>query len=152
VWPAVPMCQSSYKILRGTRRPSQLVLTGGSMGDVWVMDDGWWVIGDGWIDGQAKSKKIMYFKNISKATLYFFLVVSRPFRRALKTFSEKNSFFYKISNIFFYRDFFDFFIKKSIFSKTTHYFLLAVSRTLIRVFKIFSEIFFFFFAFFSNFW
>ena len=41
--------------------------------------------------GQAKSKKIMYFKNFSKTIQYFFLVVSRPLRRVLKTFSEKIS-------------------------------------------------------------
>ena len=48
-----------------------------------------WV--DGWTDGQAKSKKTMYFQNISKNIRYFFLVVSRPLRRVFKTFSEKNS-------------------------------------------------------------
>ena len=42
-------------------------------------------------DGQPKSKKITYFKNFSKTIRYFFLVVSRPLRRVLKTFSEKNS-------------------------------------------------------------
>ena len=42
-------------------------------------------------DGQAKSKKITYFKNFSKTILYFFLVVSRPLRRVFKTFSVKNS-------------------------------------------------------------
>ena len=42
-------------------------------------------------DGQAKSKKITYFKNFSKTIRYFFLVVSRPLRRVFKTFSEKNS-------------------------------------------------------------
>ena len=43
------------------------------------------------VDGQAKSKKITYFKNFSKTTQYFFLVVSLPPRRLFKTFSEKNS-------------------------------------------------------------
>ena len=51
--------------------------------------DGW--VMDGWTGGQAKSKKIMYFQNISKTIQYFFLVVSRPLRRLFKTFSEKNS-------------------------------------------------------------
>ena len=37
--------------------------------------DGWWM------GGQTKSKKITYFKNFSKNIRYFFLVVSRPFRR-----------------------------------------------------------------------
>ena len=41
--------------------------------------------------GQAKSKKIMYFKNFSKTIRYFFLVVSRPLRKVFKTFSAKNS-------------------------------------------------------------
>ena len=50
----------------------------------WRMGDGWWK------GGQAKSKKIMYFKNFSKTIQYFFLVVSRPLRRVFKTFSEKN--------------------------------------------------------------
>ena len=62
------------------------------------------------MDGQAKSKKITYFKNISKTIQYFFLVVSRPLRRVLKTFSEKNSkkikilkFVKKFRTIFFQR-------------------------------------------------
>merc|ERR1712212_1358436 len=45
----------------------------------------------GVMDGQPKSKKIMYFSNFSKTIRYFFLVVSRPLRRDYKTFSEKNS-------------------------------------------------------------
>ena len=51
----------------------QLVLTDGG--------GGWWM------DGQRKSKKIMYFKNFSNTIRYFFLVVSRPLRRVFKTFS-----------------------------------------------------------------
>ena len=51
--------------------------------------DGW--DGMGWVmvvvDGQAKSKKNTYFKNISKTIRYFFLVVSCLLRRVLKTFS-----------------------------------------------------------------
>ena len=43
------------------------------------------------VDGSRKSKKIMYFKNFSKTTRYFFLVASRPLRRVFKTFYEKNS-------------------------------------------------------------
>ena len=73
---AAPVFQPS-----GVPGESQLVLTDGGG---W-MDDGWWM------DGQRKSKKIMYFKNFSKTVRYFFLVVSRPLRRVLKTFSEKNS-------------------------------------------------------------
>ena len=48
------------------------------------------VDGDGWMDGQAASKKIMYFKNISKTISYFFQVVSRPLRKAFKTFPVNN--------------------------------------------------------------
>ena len=49
----------------------------------------------------------------SKTIPYFFLVVSHPLRRVIKTFSEKNSkktifFFQKISNNFFFSDFVDF--------------------------------------------
>merc|ERR1711954_616405 len=64
----------------------------------------------GWMGGQPKSKKIKYFKNFSKTTRYFFLVVSRPLRRVFKTFSEKNSktkrifiFFKKFRTTFFQR-------------------------------------------------
>ena len=55
--------------------------------------DGWVVVvmGDGWVDGQANSKKMMYFQYFSKTIRYFFLVVSLPLRRLFKTFSEKNS-------------------------------------------------------------
>ena len=53
------------------------------MGDGWVMD--------GWMGGQPKSKKIMYFQHFSKTIRYFFLVVSRPLRKVFKTFSEKIS-------------------------------------------------------------
>ena len=70
-------------------------------------------MGDGWTDGQAKSKKIMYFKHFSKTIRYFFLVVSRPLRRVFKTFSEKNSkkinnfkFFKKFRTTFFFQQFF----------------------------------------------
>ena len=51
-----------------------------------MVDGGGW-----WMDGQRKSKKIMYFKNFSNTIRYFFLVVSRPLRKVCKTFSEKNS-------------------------------------------------------------
>ena len=88
------------------------------------------------------SKKV-YF---SKFTRYFFLVTSRPFRRDLKTFSEKNSkkiknfnFFKKFRTIFFFSDFFYFLSKKVTLSKTVWYFFLVVSRPLRRVFKTFSE-------------
>ena len=91
IWRTV--CSSRYASLRGTRRPRQLVLTDG-----WV---------DGWKDGQAKSKKIMYFQHFSKTIRYFFLVISWPPRRLFKTFSEKNSKkkkkkCQKISNNFFF--------------------------------------------------
>ena len=83
-------------------------------------------MGDGWVtDGQAKSKKIMYFQHFSKTIRYFFLVVSRPLRRVFKTFSEKNSkkikifkFVKKFRTTFFFSDFFDFLSKKVNFSKT----------------------------------
>ena len=80
---------SSYNLhLRGPRRASAACIDG-------------WVMG-----GQAKSKKITYFKNFSKTTRYFFLVVSLPLRRVFKTFSVKNSekinfFFQKFRTIFF---------------------------------------------------
>ena len=66
------------------------------------------------VDGQTKSKKIRYFKDFSKTIRYFFLVVSRPLRRVLKTFSEKNSkkknkFIKKIRTIFFFQRFLRFF-------------------------------------------
>ena len=78
------------------------------------------VMGDGRTDGQAKSKKIMYFKHFSKTIRYFFLVVSCPPRRVFKTFSEKNSttkmkslvFVGKKRTIFFSNDFIIFMIKK----------------------------------------
>ena len=86
--------------LRGPRSEATLVLT-----------DGWM---DGWVmDGRAAEvEKITYFKNFSKTIQYFFLVVSRPLRRVLKTFSEKNSkktkifnFCKKFRTIFFFSDF-----------------------------------------------
>ena len=47
---------------------------------------------DGWMGhGRPRvAEQIMYYKHISKNIKYFFLVVSRPPRRALSTFSEKN--------------------------------------------------------------
>merc|ERR1711955_76427 len=97
-------------------------------------------------DGQAKSKKIVYFQHFSKTIQYFFLVVSRPFRKVLKTFSEKNSkkikifkFVKKFRTTFFFRRFFRFFFKKVNFSKTIDFFFLVVSRPLRRLFKTFSE-------------
>merc|ERR1712243_404616 len=85
------------------------------------MGDGWM---DGWMVGQAKSKKIMYFQHFSKAIRYFFLVVSLPLRRVLKTFSEKNSkkikilkFVKKFRTTFFFQRFFQIFFKKSKFRK-----------------------------------
>ena len=67
------------------------------------------------MDGQRKSKKIMYFKNFSNTIQYFLLVVSRPLRRVFKTFSWKSSkknkifmIFFKFRTIFFQR-FFRFF-------------------------------------------
>merc|ERR1712243_338413 len=106
-----------------------------------------WVMGDGWVDGQAKSKKIMYFQHFSKTIGYFFLVVSWPPRRLLNTFSEKNSrkikilkFVKKISNnFFFFSDFFDFLSKKVNFSKTIRYFFFVVSWPPRRLLKTFSE-------------
>ena len=94
--------------LRGPRREPACI-------DGWM--DGWWM------DGRAAEvEKITYFKNFSKTIQYFFLVVSRPLRRVLKTFSEKNSkktkifnFCKKFRTIFFFSDFFGFFIKKNIF-------------------------------------
>ena len=75
-----------------------------------MVDGGWW-----WMDGQRKSKKIMYFKNFSNTIRYFFLVVSRPLRRVFKTFSRKNSkkneifiLCKKFRTFFFFSDFFDF--------------------------------------------
>ena len=51
----------------------------------------------------------MLFRNISKTTQYFFLIVSGPHRRVLKTFSESfqigkigNFFTQKSPNIFFF--------------------------------------------------
>ena len=79
--------------------------------------------------------------DFSKTFRYFFLVVSRLFRRVLKTFSEKT----RKKNVknfeqpFFFSDFFDFLSKKVNFSKIIQYFLLVVSRPLRRVFKTFSE-------------
>ena len=64
----------------------------------------------GWTDGQAKTKKIMYFQNISKTMGYFFLVVSRPLRRVLQTFSDKNS--KKIQFLFFSKNFEQFFFQR----------------------------------------
>merc|ERR1712035_119677 len=76
------------------------------------------------------SKKV----NFSKTIRYFFLVVSRPFRRVFKKFSEKNSkkiknfkFVKKFRTTFFFSDFFDFSSKKVNFSKTIQYFFLVVS-------------------------
>ena len=84
-----------------------------------LLTDGGWVVV---VDGQAKSKKIVYFKNLSKTIRYFFLVVSLPLRRVFKTFSKKNSkkikknkFVKKFRTTFFFSNFFEFFIKKSIF-------------------------------------
>ena len=84
----------------------------------WRMDR-WWMT-----DGQAKSKKMMYFQHFSKTIRYFFLVVSLPLRRVFKTFSEKNSkkiknfkFFKKFRTTFFFQGFFRFFFKKSEFLK-----------------------------------
>ena len=88
------------------------------------------------------SKKVNFSKNIR----YFFLVLSRPPRRVLKPFSEKNSkkiknfkFFKFFRTTFFFEDFFDFLTKKTYFSKSIRYFFLVVSRTLRRVLKTFSE-------------
>merc|ERR1711954_76796 len=88
------------------------------------------------------SKKV----NFSKSIRYFFLVVSLPLRRLLKTFSEKNSkkikeikFVKKFRTTFFFSDFFDIFSKKVNFSKTIRYFFLVVSRPLRRVFKTFFD-------------
>ena len=53
----------------------------------------------GWTDGQAESKKVMYFKNISKPLQFFFLIVSRLIRRVLETFCDANS--KKIKFLFF---------------------------------------------------
>ena len=104
--------------------------------------DGWWWV----MDGQAKSKKITYFKNFWKTIRYFFLVVSRPLRRVLKTFSEKNSKKNKIfilckkfRTIFFSAIFSIFFSKKVYFSTISRYFFLVVLRPLGRVLKTFSE-------------
>ena len=82
-------------------------------------------------------KKSIILKNY----LIFFLVVSRLFRRVLKTFSEKNlkkikfSFFSKKTNfcLAIFR-----FIKKIIFLKNCSIFFLFVSRPLRKVFKTFS--------------
>merc|ERR1712168_1244683 len=64
-------------------------------------------MGGGWMDGQRKSKKIMYFKKFSNTIRYFFLVVSRPLKRVFKTFSQKSSkkknIFLKFRTIFFQR-------------------------------------------------
>ena len=88
------------------------------------------------------SKKV-YFSNIIR---YFLLVVSRPLRRVLKTFSEKNSeknknsiLCKKFRTTFFFQRFFRFFIKKVYFSKSIRCFFLVVSRPLRRLFKTFSE-------------
>merc|ERR1711955_155663 len=92
----------------GSQSEARLVLTDG-----WVMGDGW--VMDGWKDGQAKSKKIMYFQHFSKAIRYFFLVVSLPLRKVSKTFSEKNSKKIKISK--FVKKFRTTFFFSAIFSK-----------------------------------
>merc|ERR1712035_294471 len=103
---------------------------------------------DGWVtDGQAKSKKIMYFQHFSKTIRYFFLVVFLPFRRVFNTFSEKNSkkikifkFVKKFRTTFFFSAIFSFFFSKKVnFSKTIQYFFLVVSLPLRRLLKAFSE-------------
>ena len=68
------------------------------------------------------SKKVTFSKTIQ----YFFLVLSKPCRRFLITFSVKNlkKNCQKISN-FFFKDFFDFLSKKAYFSKTIQYFVKA---------------------------
>ena len=101
---------------------------------------------EGWMGGQAKSKKIMYFQHFCKTIWYFFLVVSRPLRKIFKKFSEKNSkkikkikFVKKFRTTYFFQRFFRFFIKKVYFSKITRYFFLVVSLPPRRVLKTFSE-------------
>ena len=112
-------------------RPRFFILTDGWM-------DGWWM-GDGRMDGQANSEKIMYFQHFSKTIRYYFLVVSLPLRRVFKTFSKKKKKIKKFRTTFFFSDFFHFFSKKVNFSKTIRYFFLVVSLPLRRVFKTFSE-------------
>ena len=63
------------------------------------------------VNGQAKSKKITCLKNFPKTIPYFFPVVSRPLRRVVKAFSEKNSkkkMCNKFCTIFFGQRFLDF--------------------------------------------
>ena len=73
----LPIRCRSIPALRGPRREPACI-------------DGWWWWW-WWMDGHAEVKKNMIFGNFSKTIRYFFLVVSRPLRRVLKTFSEKNS-------------------------------------------------------------
>ena len=95
-----PICRS-YSKPSGVPGESQLVLT-----------DGWT---NGWMGGQAKSKKIMYFQHFSKTIRYFFLVVSFPLKEFLRHFLRKTrkkikkfKFVKKFRTTFFFSDFFDF--------------------------------------------
>ena len=55
----------------------------------------------------------MFFGNISKNTHFLVLIISRPPRRVLKTFSEKKSIFFlfvkNLEQLFFFNVFFAFF-------------------------------------------
>ena len=51
--------------------------------------DGWWMVDGGWMDGQRKLKKIMYFKNFSNTIRYFFLVFRVPLEDFLRHFLGK---------------------------------------------------------------
>ena len=108
--------------------------------------DGWWWWWWWWmvvvVDGQAKLKKSTYFKNFSKTTRYFFLVVSRPLRRVLKTFSEQNwkkniifIFVKKFRTTFFFQRFFRFFDQDKHISQKLLFFFLVVLRPFRRVLK-----------------
>ena len=84
------------------------------------------------MDGQAKSKKIMYLKNFSKTIRYFFLVVSRPLRRVFKTFSEKNS--KKIKKIKFFKKF-----RTTFFSAISRFFEICCRGDLVNFLEVCSS-------------
>ena len=111
---------------------------------------------DSFCTKKQKSKNFAFFsinfydfyqkKHNSQKLLNIFLVVSRLFKRVLKTFSEKNlkkikrfKLVKKFRTPFFFSDFFIFLSKKVYFSKTIPYFFLLFSRPFRRVSKTFSE-------------
>ena len=94
----------------------------------------------------SEKNPIFFFPEFFETIQYFFLVVSRPFRRVLKTFSEKNSkkikiikFVKKFRKTFFFEKNTRFFFCFPNFSKSVYFFLLTVSHAFRRVLKTFSE-------------